>query len=103
MPSQRHAIEVKFAAADNNKSLLIAVDAGGVCLNITAAPVLIQTEIWWNDNTELQAPCRVFRQSQTEDIDAFRVEGEAYSRVLIFLLELLSQLQRNGMGLVPAT
>ena len=75
MPSQRHSIEVKFAAPENQKPLLITAGAGGVGLNITAASVVIQTEVWWNDNTELQALCRVFRQGQTANVDAYRIEG----------------------------
>ena len=71
MPSQRHAIEVKFAVTDSDELLLITAGAGSVGLNITAALIVIQTEVWWNTNTEIQALCRVFRQGQTEDVDTF--------------------------------
>ena len=74
-PSQRRGIEVRFAAVHNDMPLLITAGACGVGLNITAASIVIQTEIWWNGNTELQALCRVFRQGQTEDVDPFRIEG----------------------------
>ena len=36
-------------------------------LNITAASIVIQTEVWWNANVQLQAYARVHRQGQVEE------------------------------------
>lgn len=51
-PALRKIIETRFADPANSKPLLITAGADGVELNITAASVVIQTEIWCNENTD---------------------------------------------------
>ena len=71
----RKAIETEFADPSNDRPLLITAGAGGVGLNLTAASVVIQCEIWWKANTELQTLCRVYRQGQQQVVDAIRLDG----------------------------
>lgn len=53
--------------------LLVTPGAGGTGLNIPQASVLIQTEVWWNHNTELQVYCRMRRPGQSKDIQVYRL------------------------------
>lgn len=84
LQSLRKGIESKYADPTNKKPLLITAGAGGVGLNITAASVVIQTEIWWNHNVELQAIARAHRQGQQEEVLALRLEARNGDIDLIF-------------------
>jgi SNF2 family DNA or RNA helicase len=70
----RLVIQKKFADPTNEYILLITAGAGGTGLNITAASIIIQTEVWWNANTELQAAQRLWRQKQEKDVVWLRFE-----------------------------
>lgn len=64
-PSRRVSIQEQFRNPDGNKPLLITAGAGGLGLNIVAASVVIQTELWWNANTEAQSLCWATRARTT--------------------------------------
>lgn len=51
------------------------IQVGGCGLNLTEASIVIQCEIWWNRNTELQAIARAYRQGQEKTVKYFRVMG----------------------------
>lgn len=69
---QRKAVQDQFALQKGQKPLLMTAGAGGVGLNLSAASVVVQLEIWWNRNVELQAYARAFRQRQTRDVTVYR-------------------------------
>ena len=73
--NQRKVIETQFRDSGNRKPLLITAGAGGVDLNITTTSIVIQTEAWWNESVEWQATCRVYRQGQTKQVHAVRLQG----------------------------
>lgn len=53
--SSREVVRARFNLSSPEIPLLLTAGAGGVGLNITKASIVIQTEIWWNHNFELQA------------------------------------------------
>lgn len=57
------------------KRLLITAKAGGDTLNIQDAPVIVQSEVWWNRNTELQAYARAYRQGQDKTAKIYRLQA----------------------------
>merc|ERR1711939_138380 len=71
--SERTRIEADFAKADPSIPLLITSGAGGTSLNLQCANVVIQTEVWWNHNAELQALCRCDRQHQKKLVTYIRL------------------------------
>lgn len=72
---QRKAVQDQFALQKGQKPLLMTAGAGGVGLNLSAASVVVQLEIWWNRNVELQAYARAFRQRQTRDVMVYRLRA----------------------------
>lgn len=60
---------------DNKKKriLLASLKAGGLGLNLTMAWKVICLDSWWNQATEQQAFCRVFRISQTRETAMTRI------------------------------
>lgn len=86
-PIKREDIRMRFSQAHPKIPMLIQGDAGGVGLNLTEASISVQTEAWWNRNTELQAYARVNRQGQQKEVKLIRLEAinsavESYSRSL---------------------
>ncbi len=73
--SHRKRVENMFRDRNNKSPLLLTAGAGGVGLNITTASIVVQTEVWWNHNTEEQALSRVWRQGQEKTVKYFRLQG----------------------------
>lgn len=70
---QREDVKTKFAGCDPEVPLLITGRAGGLGLNLQTASIVVQTEVWWNHNWELQAYFRAYRQGQTHEVKVFRL------------------------------
>ncbi|TAQ83552.1 hypothetical protein B7494_g8124 [Chlorociboria aeruginascens] len=64
----RRRVESEFRDCHPSRPMLLTATAGSTGLNITAASVMIQTEVWWNKNTEIQAMKRLHRQLQTSEV-----------------------------------
>jgi SNF2 family DNA or RNA helicase len=62
--AQRPKVEQEFKRCNPSVPLLMTAGAGALGLNVTAASIVIQCEIWWNLNNEWQAIRRVWRQLQ---------------------------------------
>lgn len=62
--TQRVKVQEDFKTADAKVPLLMTAAAGAYGLNVTAASIILQCEVWWNVNVEWQAICRVWRQLQ---------------------------------------
>jgi SNF2 family DNA or RNA helicase len=73
---KRETVKDAFRAANAEIPLLVTAGTGGVGLNLTEASIIIQTEIWWNHNAELQVYARCHRQGQTRQVKVFRLFGE---------------------------
>ncbi len=58
-----------------SKPLYLSGKAGGEGLNIPEASILIQTEVWWNRNAELQLYSRLLRPGQKDIVIVIRVEA----------------------------
>lgn len=52
---QKQTAQVLFDPASGSKVMLITSGSGGVGLNIQSASIVVQMEIWWNENCERQA------------------------------------------------
>lgn len=74
-PSKRIDIESAFRECAPGIPLLLTPGAGGVGLNIAHASIVIQSEPWWNHNTELQALARCDRQGQELTVKYIRIEA----------------------------
>jgi SNF2 family DNA or RNA helicase len=72
---EKEAVRESFLKASKPTILLITSGAGGVGLNLQGASILIQTEVWWNKNTERQAYARIYRQGQSKQVKIFRLRG----------------------------
>ncbi|TAQ90574.1 hypothetical protein B7494_g1099 [Chlorociboria aeruginascens] len=72
---RRVQVQNDFEAAHPSVHLLMTAGAGEFGLNITAASVVIQCELWWNESNELQAICRAHRKKQTRDVLAVQLFG----------------------------
>lgn len=70
---QRRKVEQEFKDCDPSVPLLMTAGAGAYGLNVTAASIVIQYEIWWNLNVERQAICRVWRQLQELEVLAIQL------------------------------
>lgn len=70
---ERELEKIRFAEADLNKLnvLLVTAGAGGAGVNLTSASVVIQAEVWWNRNEELQAWFRVRRPGQNHHVTIY--------------------------------
>ena len=77
--------QTAFHEASPDIPLLITTGAGGVGLNITDASIVIQTEPWWNHNTERQAYARVFRQGQQKKVKIYRMMASNSSIDIVVL------------------
>lgn len=82
---ERQKVREDFERCDWRTPLLITAGAGCVGLNITAASIVVQTEVWWNENNEYQAICRAWRQHQKIEVKAMRLEDQssAYDRAVL--------------------
>ncbi|KAH4294637.1 hypothetical protein HBH64_080990 [Parastagonospora nodorum] len=56
-----------FASNDKCNILLASLRCGGLGLNLTMASRVIMVDPWWNEASEQQAFCRVFRIGQKEE------------------------------------
>ena len=56
----------------DQKVLLASLRAGGTGLNLTAGARVIIYDLWFNQSTETQGACRVFRIGQTRDVEIRR-------------------------------
>jgi SNF2 family DNA or RNA helicase len=73
----RQANLAKFkSTADCSIPLLLSGKAGGKGINIPEASIMIQTEVWWNRNAELQLYSRMLRPGQKHEVIIIRVEGK---------------------------
>jgi SNF2 family DNA or RNA helicase len=73
---QRAMVQDAFNTTDPSIPILITAGAGDVGLNITAANIVIQTEIRWNANNEAQALCRAHRMGQKKSVKYARMAAE---------------------------
>lgn len=71
--TQRETALAAFKEGPTDIPLLITSMAGGVGLNLQYASIVIQTEVWWNHNWELQAWGRVYRKNQQSQVKIFRL------------------------------
>lgn len=74
--TDRQMVRQRFDEAHPSVPLLITAGAGGVGLNITAASIVMQTEIWWNRNSELQAVHRAWRPGQDRQVKVIGLQAE---------------------------
>jgi DNA repair and recombination protein RAD54B len=73
----REGVREEFKKSPAAVPLFITAGARGVGLNITDASIVIQGEIWWNYNLELQAQSRCHRQGQKKTVKVFKLVGQA--------------------------
>ncbi|KZM25989.1 uncharacterized protein EKO05_0009128 [Ascochyta rabiei] len=57
----------KFASDPESRILLASLRCGGLGLNLTMASRVIMIDPWWNEASEQQAFCRVFRIGQRDE------------------------------------
>jgi len=95
---QRVKVQQDFKDADSKVPLLMTAGAGAFGLNVTAASIIIQCEVWWNLSVEWQAICRIWRQNQTNAVLAVQLYGteswvdQEISRVQIMKSDISSEL-----------
>ncbi|KAJ4379678.1 hypothetical protein N0V86_004860 [Didymella sp. IMI 355093] len=66
LPARDKAIK-EFSTNPRSKILLASLRCGGLGLNLTMASKVIIIDPWWNQASEQQAFCRVFRIGQTDE------------------------------------
>jgi SNF2 family DNA or RNA helicase len=71
--AQKTGVQEAFTDPASSPILLITSGCGSVGLNLQSASVVIQTEVWWNHNTERQAYARCHRGGQTVPVKVFRL------------------------------
>lgn len=71
---ERRRTRQKFQTTSPHVPLLITAGSGGAGINLTAGSQLIQCEIWWNGNDELQAYGRLYRQHQIKTVRIWTLE-----------------------------
>ncbi|KAF3003413.1 hypothetical protein E8E13_000292 [Curvularia kusanoi] len=57
----------RFANDDSKRVLLASLRCGGLGLNLTMASKVVMIDPWWNQASEQQAFCRVFRIGQNDE------------------------------------
>ncbi|KAF3039514.1 hypothetical protein E8E12_004791 [Didymella heteroderae] len=70
--ARNKAIE-EFASNDQSRILLASLRCGGLGLNLTMASKVIIIDPWWNQASEQQAFCRVFRIGQQGETSMTRM------------------------------
>ncbi|CRG84781.1 hypothetical protein PISL3812_01979 [Talaromyces islandicus] len=70
---KRSIIQERFDGHFGSAILLITSGSGGVGLNLQSASIVVQSEVWWNTNTERQAYARCYRQGQQKEVKVFRL------------------------------
>lgn len=82
--SSRDKAIKKFANNAEAKVLLASLRCGGLGLNLTMASKVIIIDPWWNQASEQQAFCRVFRIGQQDETLMSRmcVKGTVDERLL---------------------
>jgi len=75
--SQRQANLVTFRSSSTtpSKPLFLSGKAGGEGINIPEASIMIQTEVWWNRNAELQLYSRLLRPGQPYTVIVIRLQA----------------------------
>ncbi|KAL9085700.1 MAG: hypothetical protein Q9165_007449, partial [Trypethelium subeluteriae] len=53
---------------DESRPLLVTAGAGRTGLNLPSTSIVIQLEVWWNSNTEVQAARRCWHQRQEKAV-----------------------------------
>ncbi|QKX58009.1 uncharacterized protein TRUGW13939_05129 [Talaromyces rugulosus] len=66
-------VQETFKTNKDCKFLLITSGCGGVGLNLQSGSIVIQTEVWWNRNMEIQAHGRCWRQGQERNVKIIRM------------------------------
>jgi SNF2 family DNA or RNA helicase len=66
LPTRDKAIK-RFADNDDSRVLLASLRCGGLGLNLTMASKVVIVDPWWNQASEQQAFCRVFRIGQRDE------------------------------------
>lgn len=99
--AQREVVRKAFETCPQWIPLLITGDAGGVGLNITTASIAVQLEIWWNQNTELQAYGRIHRQGQLRQVKIIHLEANNSDIDAIFLRVQRKKMVMNNRLMGP--
>jgi SNF2 family DNA or RNA helicase len=71
----REVAKVQFseASSDDLNVILVTAGCGGAGVNLASASVVIQSEVWWNRNEEMQAWFRVRRPGQEHEVTIYIV------------------------------
>jgi Helicase conserved C-terminal domain len=69
----KNKVQETFNKDEDCQFILITSECGGVGLNLQSGSVVIQCEMWWNRNLELQSYARCHRQGQERDVKVFRI------------------------------
>jgi SNF2 family DNA or RNA helicase len=77
-PVRRGITRFMFSEAneDDFSIMLVTAGAGGAGINLSAASIVIQCEVWWNINDERQAWFRVRRPEQEKEVTIYRLFAE---------------------------
>ncbi|KAL2292700.1 hypothetical protein FJTKL_07793 [Diaporthe vaccinii] len=70
---QRENAKTEFSRVSSIKVLIISLQCGGEALNLQMANRVIIAEPWWNQSTEMQAICRVYRLGQRKEVYCLRL------------------------------
>ncbi|CAN9171613.1 unnamed protein product [Alternaria alternata] len=76
---QRNLETFRDSGTSCSQPLYLSGKAGGEGINIPEASILIQTEVWWNRNAELQLYSRLLRQGQPHKVIVIRLQGRGLS------------------------
>jgi SNF2 family DNA or RNA helicase len=77
-PVRREITRFMFSKADEDdfSIMLVTAGAGGAGINLSAASIVIQCEVWWNMNDERQAWFRLRRPEQGKEVVIYRLFAE---------------------------
>ncbi|KAH0161685.1 hypothetical protein KCU67_g6235, partial [Aureobasidium melanogenum] len=77
-PVRRELTRFMYTTADDKEFciMLVTAGAGGAGINLSAASVVVQGEVWWNMNEERQAWFRVRRPDQEKAVTIYRLFAE---------------------------
>ncbi|RYN39619.1 hypothetical protein AA0112_g3578 [Alternaria arborescens] len=76
---QKNLETFRDSSTSCSQPLYLSGKAGGEGINIPEASILIQTEVWWNRNAELQLYSRLLRQGQQHKVIIIRLQGRDLS------------------------
>ncbi|KAH8692962.1 P-loop containing nucleoside triphosphate hydrolase protein [Talaromyces proteolyticus] len=69
----KQCVQNAFTNNPSHKYMLITSGSGGVGLNLQEGSIVLQAEVWWNRNLELQSYARCWRQGQQRTVKIFRM------------------------------